>query len=402
MSRAIYRQSCSLAEKLKDSFSGDWGEEAGDTFTKVLRTTNFTNTGVIDYSDVVSRCIDKRKVQRKKLLHGDIIIEKSGGSPSQPVGRVVFFDTDDPTDYVCNNFTAVLRFSEDLYPRFVFHLLFFTYQAGKSEKYQNKTTGIRNLKLVDYLESIDVPDIPLSEQKRIAAILDSADAIRTKRKAAIEKLDQLAQSVFYEMFGDPVMNEKGWKSLPLTEACDLYSGGTPTTTDENLWGNDFPWFSPKDMKGTYLIDSIDHISKKCVSSGKLKLLPERTIAIVVRGMILAHTFPVCCITHRATINQDMKALLPREPIQSDFLLYCLMAQAKHALSLVSVAAHGTTRLDTNALANIPILIPPIESQEDFSQRIGIVQKIKEHSTSASEKEDSLFSSLQHRAFAGEL
>ena len=115
------------------------------------------------------------------------------------------------------------------------------------------------------LAELTIPLPPLPEQRRIAEILDKADALRAKRRAALAQLDTLTQSIFLDMFGDPATNPKGWPREPLTSACHCYSGGTPAK---------------------------DHINESIPSTTSLKLLPAGTVAIVVRGMILAHTFPV--------------------------------------------------------------------------------------------------------------
>ena len=89
--------------------SGEWGQEDTDgTGVKVLRTTNFTDSGFIDYTEVVRRCIELKKVEAKALRDGDILIEKSGGSDTKPVGRVVFYQ-ETSENFLFNNFTALLR-----------------------------------------------------------------------------------------------------------------------------------------------------------------------------------------------------------------------------------------------------------------------------------------------------
>ncbi|MDH4079138.1 MAG: restriction endonuclease subunit S [Nitrospira sp.] len=189
---------------------------------------------------------------------------------------------------------------------------------------------------------------PLPEQRRIAAIPDKADELRAKRRAALSKLDSLTQSIFLDMFGDPATNPKGWLRESLTSACHCYSGGTPAKEIPGNWTGSLPWFSPKDLKQHDLFDSEDHINESIPSTTSLKLLPADTVAIVVRGMILAHTFPVSVLRVPATVNQDLKALLPREPIDAQFLAHCLRAQSSRALGQVSESAHGTKRLDADA------------------------------------------------------
>lgn len=99
-----------LKELLETKVSGEWGTEDIDgSGVKIIRTANFTNLGVIDYTNVVTRIIDTKKIEAKKLKKGDVIIEKSGGSPNQPVGRVVYFDPNDDSIYLTNNFTSCLR-----------------------------------------------------------------------------------------------------------------------------------------------------------------------------------------------------------------------------------------------------------------------------------------------------
>ena len=117
-----------VSEILENNLSGEWGEECIDTTgTKVIRTTNFTNDGTLNLSKIVLRKIAPNKLEQKKLKYGDTIIEKSGGSPSQPVGRVVFFDEKNET-FLCNNFTNLLRVKKDIVDcKYFFYFMFYNH-----------------------------------------------------------------------------------------------------------------------------------------------------------------------------------------------------------------------------------------------------------------------------------
>lgn len=155
--------------------SGEWGkEDKTGTGIKVLRTTNFTDIGKIDFSDVVSRCIDQKKIDAKIMKPGDILIEKSGGSDTKPVGRVVYFEGDDD-EYLFNNFTSVLRVKKDINPYFLFYFLFATYWNGGTDLYENKTTGIHNLKLMDYLSETQIPVPPIEIQNEFVQFALQSD-----------------------------------------------------------------------------------------------------------------------------------------------------------------------------------------------------------------------------------
>jgi type I restriction enzyme S subunit len=218
----------------------------------------------------------------------------------------------------------------------------------------------------------------------------------------LAELDRLAQAVFVEMFGDPVGNPFGLTTASLLDVCHAYSGGTPSKANASYWEGSVPWFSAKDMKAEDLFNAQDHIHDDVTRTTNLKLLPANTVAIVVRGMILAHTFPVCMLRVPATINQDLKALLPKIPLDPQFLATCLRTQAKAVLDTVSEAGHGTKRLDSEGLQKIRILLPSIEAQRAFGKQIAAIHQIREQRVAALAESDALFASLQHRAFSGAL
>jgi type I restriction enzyme S subunit len=155
----------------------------------------------------------------------------------------------------------------------------------------------------------------------------------------------------------------GWEKLPLKRLVRLVGGHTPTTSNEMYWIGDVPWFSPKDMKSRVLADAIDHISELAVRESGLQMLPTGTTLVVVRGMILAHTFPVCVTGRPGTINQDMKALIPDKRVEAAFLPWLLRGWAPIFLSLTDQSAHGTMALRTDRFLGEPLLIPPLAEQQ---------------------------------------
>jgi type I restriction enzyme S subunit len=165
-------------ENLFDSVSaGEWGSNqgaAGGIDTGVIRSANFTKDHKFNSKEIVVRSIEERKRKRKLLCHGDILIEKSGGSPDQPVGRVLFYDLDG--EHTCSNFISILRPSRQADPKFIYYSMCNLYERGVVKHYQQQTTGIINLQLGEYLqESIFLPSFP--EQKKIAEILSGIDRV---------------------------------------------------------------------------------------------------------------------------------------------------------------------------------------------------------------------------------
>ena len=119
-----------IKELIVDKISGEWGKLPVDNNgINVIRTANFLNDGTINFSDIVVRNILENKINKKQLINDDIIIEKSGGSPRQPVGRVVYFQNPDDEKYLCNNFTTILREDRSkIYPKYLFYALFYNYK----------------------------------------------------------------------------------------------------------------------------------------------------------------------------------------------------------------------------------------------------------------------------------
>ena len=164
-----------LADFVEVSFPGEWGQEDKDgSGVKVIRTTNFTNNGKLDLSEVVTRDIDSAKIEKKKLFKGDIILERSGGTNDNPVGRVVYFEEDGV--YLFNNFTQLLRCKEGVNSLFIFYSLFNYYQMNKNviRSMGNKTTGIQNLKMDRYWQ-IPIADVSIERQKEFESIYRQAD-----------------------------------------------------------------------------------------------------------------------------------------------------------------------------------------------------------------------------------
>lgn len=362
-----------------------------------MRTKNVQSD--LDTTDVWS--VDRRFVKRpdQYLRAGDTLV--SSANSWNLVGKCSWIPA---LEYraTFGGFVSVLRAANPaLDSRYLYRWFSSSRMQATIRSFGRQTTNISNLDIRRCLH-LDIPLPSIEEQQRIASVLDQLDALRVKRRGAIAQIDELTQSIFLDMFGDPVSNPGGWPAYSMLDCCSPYSGGTPSKSNSEYWEGRLPWFSPKDLKATDLFDSIDHISEAVPRSTTLKLLPKDTVVIVVRGMILAHTVPIGVLRVPATINQDLKALIPRESIDPQFLAACLRAQHEFILQQVSTAAHGTKRLDSEALARIQILVPPVPLQQEFARRVGVVERLKHSHCSHLAELDALFASLQSRAFRGAL
>lgn len=169
------------------------------------------------------------------------------------------------------------------------------------------------------------------------------------------------------------MTPDGWSRSSLGTVGEWLSGGTPSKQDAALWKGPIPWISPKDMKRPRLSDAIDHVAEAALGDGT-QLAPLGSLLMVVRGMILAHTFPVARAERALAFNQDVKALVPSAGFDSEFLLYWLQDRQPEVLRLVDVANHGTKRLPSERLFAMEVPRPPLPEQRKIAAILSSVDE----------------------------
>ena len=380
--------------------SGEWGtdDETGDGIP-VLRTTNFTNEGVVNYNDVVTRMITKKNIEEKYLRKGDIIIEKSGGSDKFPVGRVIYFDGEDNT-YLFNNFTGLLRVKdrEIWYPRYVFYSLFANYKRGGTRAFENKTTGLHNLKIDDYVSRYEVAEIGLTEQVLICDKLDKLYKIIKLREQELQLLDELIKARFVELFGDPINNPKGWEVVTIGDIVTEVKYGTSKPAVE---GGKYPYLRMNNLTSDghldlndlkYIDISEDEIEKCVVRKGDV--LFNRTNSIELVGKTAVFDLPddmvIAGYIIRVRLNERMLPEVLSQYMNLEALKDILRSMAKGAVNQANINAQE--------LQSIKVYIPDMGLQKKFREMKKQVDKSKVAVQKALEKTQLLFDSLMQQYF----
>ena len=214
-----------LKEVLLLHDAGVWGSEDRANGISVLRSTNFNADGSIHFDNLSFRSVELRKRETKRLAPNDIILEKSGGGPKQPVGRVCFY-RGHHLEHAFANFTARLRANDSIVdPEYLFWCLHQLHLTGRTAQYQKHTSGIRNLETKRYLtHEFSVP--PLDEQRRIVSILNQSARIKKLRAQAADRLREFISALFIKMFGDRDRINTRFPIRPLHEVAAIGSGAT--------------------------------------------------------------------------------------------------------------------------------------------------------------------------------
>ena len=209
--------------------AGVWGPEDRNDGISILRSTNFNSDGSIRFENLSFRNVEPRKRISKKLAPNDIILEKSGGGPKQPVGRVCLY-RGHHIEHIFGNFTARLRADDSIIePEYLFWCLRHLHLTGGTERYQKHTSGIRNLETKRYLAH-PIPLLPLEEQRQIVGILNRAAKIERLRAQAADRLREFIPALFVKMFGDSIENPMGWEVRALGEIIQGFQGGKKCTS----------------------------------------------------------------------------------------------------------------------------------------------------------------------------
>jgi type I restriction enzyme, S subunit len=231
-----------------------------------------------------------------------------------------------------------------------------------------------------HINPLFFPLPPLDEQESIAHFLDrktsQIDTLIAKKEALLEKLDEkrtalISHAVTKGLDRTVPMKDSGvewlgnipehWEVKRLRFLVMMHGGSTPNKANPDFWDGEIPWISAKDLKTERLKSSVDTITDKALQETSIHIHPKNGVVIVVRGMILAHSFPVAINDIDITINQDLKVL--RTSQNSEFLAILLRGFKSIVLSIMEESGHGTKVLRTDLFKNVELPHPPQVEQE---------------------------------------
>ena len=250
-----------------------------------------------------------------------------------------------------------------------------------------------------FLKELEIPVPPLAEQERIAEVLDRVDASRAKRRQALALLNDLAQSVFLDMFGDPVTNPKGWPLKSVGEIGRVITGNTPSRTDQNNFGTAIEWIKS---------DNIDPSRNMVTAASEgLSDYGRRSARVVGPGALLVTCIAgspnsignVAMTDRTVAFNQQINALVP--VVSDSWFLYM---QFKVGKVLVQDQSTGGMKglVSKSRFASVALPVPPLDLQREFAKRVEAIEQEKAKHRGAVAKFDELFRAVQNRAFAGTL
>ena len=238
---------------------------------------------------------------------------------------------------------------------------------------------------------IPVPPLPVQEQ--IVSELDLLSGIIEKKREQLKELNALAQSIFYDMFGDPITNEKGWEVKKLGEVADIVGGSTPKTNIKEYWNGDNYWVTPAELHGTRYISSTERcITDLDVDKAHLTQLPIGTVLLSSRapiGKVCITRVPMYC-------NQGFKNIICSNKLNSEYVYQYLIDKTEFLKSLGTGATFK--EISKTTTENITIPIPPLPLQRQFASKIEAIEKQKELIKQSISETETLFNARMQEHF----
>jgi len=417
--------------KVCDFQNGLWtGKTPPFVMTKVIRNTNFKNNdGTLNFNDVAEIEVEERALQARLLKKGDLILERSGGGPTQPVGRVVYFDADGKFSF--SNFTTRIRVrnSKELDSIYLWRCLNYLYLSGVTEKMQKQTTGIRNLNFSEYKE-LEIPLPPIAEQKKIVARLEGllgkikeAKRLRAEAQDAAQNLlpaelhriftqQHPYKLQFVRMLGREkpasVKNygEAQWEEKELGEICEL----NPKNQKLKIKQDDlFVSFVP--------MSAVDEYLQMITSSQERKLGEVRKGYTYFRnGDVLFAKITPCMENGKVAIARDLKngigfgttefhVIRASKEVLPEWIYYIVGQPSFREIAKTRMTGSaGQKRVPVQFLEKFKIPLPPVAEQKKIVARLDLlsekIKNLREYQKSTASDFISLEQSILSKSFSG--
>jgi type I restriction enzyme S subunit len=331
----------------------------------------------------LTKFIDQFQFDKTSLIFG------TGGNAS-------IHYCDNPFSVSTDCLVAIAKDETKVYPKYVFYYLF-----GNINLLEEgfKGAGLKHISK-GYINEIQIPLPPLATQKRIAEILDAADALRRKDQELLKKYDELAQAIFIDMFGDPVKNEKGWEISKLEEVTSFidYRGKTPERSEIE----EVPLITAKNVKfGFYDFSERDFVTIEKYNEIMTRGFPKvGDVLFTTEGATLGN---VCRIPQfqKFAIGQRLISMSGIN-VTSEYLHYFMCTDFFQEQVYKYATGSAVKGIRSAVLKKLSILVPKIEIQRAFSSAIRSIEKQKENAEISYDNSKSIFSAIIQKAFKGEL
>jgi restriction endonuclease S subunit len=374
------------------------GDEVPSSTNMVLRSNNVDlETNALVYDDMKCLREDLLVDEDKKVKANSILICMSNGS-KQHIGKVAYIQ--DNIDYAFGGFMGLIVPTKDIEGKYLYyscvshHFKHFLAGIGNG-------IGITNLRFSD-LSSYCFPVPPIAEQEKIVAELDCLSGIIEKKKQQLKELDNLAQSIFYEMFGNPVENDKGWKVLKLKELSSLIiNGTTPKGGAEVYVDNGILFLRSQNVWRNHIdYEDVAHIDEKTNASMKKSILHKHDILITKTGRINTENSSLGRAalfegeTGSANINGHVYLIRINEKlVLSRFVLSILTGIAyRDYIRKVCVGGIDKRQINKEHVEEFPIIIPSVSMQKQYVETVEAIEKQKELIKQSIQETETLFNS----------
>lgn len=361
-----------LRDLLESWDAGAWGEPApNDLGVSVLRSTNFRGGGRLSFENQAVLAIDSKTLAKKRLTAGNILLERSGGGPLQPVGRVAgFWGSDAHDEFICGNFISRLVPKKDVVDSlYLMYALLHWHMSGQTEKFQTATTGIRNLQMKQYLDNELCAPVDVDVQRQIAARLEAQLAeVETVRQAAQCVLSdtrllraRMLKAFFAEL--DDTQKKK------LGDYAETASGSTPSRGNKQYWEPaEIAWVKTGEVAFAPITATVEAISKAARTECSLTLLPPKSVLIAMYGQ--GKTRGQSAILEiPATTNQACFAILPNDTWEPDFLYLWLKSSYQDLRDLSEDRGGNQANLNGALLKALEVPAPSKTEQRHIVARI---------------------------------